>query len=298
MNILITGGTGFIGDRLRSMLLRKEHYLKIITRNPSLYEDAQSKNLSFISYGSNWEKPIEWADAIINLAGASIFGQRWTDNVKEKIYSSRINTTKKIVQAVQKVEQQPEVMISGSAVGYYGDRKIKMLNENEPAGNDFLANVCKEWEKAAAPVKDHGVRLVLTRTGIVLGKEGGILKQMLPAFKLFLGGPVGHGTQYLPWIHRYDFCRGLLFILNNKNISGPVNICAPNAVTMNEFAQSLGKVLNRPAFLRVPEWALNIALGEAAKPVVESIRAHPQKLKEANFNFEYHYLQEALAEIL
>lgn len=298
MNILITGGTGFIGNSLQTILLREEHYLKIITRNPTSHEDEQSKNLNFISYGSDWKQPVEWADGVINLAGASIFGQRWTDEVKEQIYSSRIDTTNKLAEAIQKADQPPDVMISGSAVDYYGDRKIKNISEDEPAGSDFLANVCQDWEKAAAPVKKHGVRLVLSRTGIALGKGGGVLKQMLPPFKFFLGGPVGHGTQYLPWIHRYDLCRAFLFLLNNEEVSGPVNICAPHAVTMDEFAQQLGEVLNRPAFFRVPEWVIKLVLGEAAQPVVESIRAHPKKLIETDFDFKFHYLREALAEIL
>lgn len=241
---------------------------------------------------------MEWTDAVINLAGASIFGQRWTKDVKEKIYSSRIDTTVRLVEAAKKAKQTPDVMISGSAVGYYGNRGNKMINEDDPPGNDFLAKVCLDWEKAAEPIKNYGVRLVISRTGIVLEKGGGVLKQMLPAFKFFVGGPVGNGTQYIPWIHRYDLCKAFLFLLENKNCQGPFNVCAPHAVTMNYFAQSLADVLNRPDFFRVPEWVLNIVLGEAAQPVTGSIRARPKRLEEINFNFKHEYPQEALAEII
>ncbi len=298
MKVLVTGGTGFIGRGLCSMLLREGHYLKIITRNPAGHRDEQSKNQQFISWEAGLSEAMEWADAVINLAGENIFSQRWTDEVKQKIYSSRIESTERLAEAIRSAENPPEVMISGSAVGYYGGRGIKVIDENEPAGNDFLAKVCIDWEEAAKPVEECGVRLIISRTGIVLEKGGGVLKKMLPAFRFFAGGPVGRGTQFVPWIHRYDLCQTFIFFLENKSTEGPYNICSPDPVTMEELAKSLGDVLNRPSFLRVPEWALKTALGEAAKPALESLRAQPARLEQSEFEFRYIYLTEALSDIV
>ncbi|NGP78082.1 TIGR01777 family protein [Balneolaceae bacterium YR4-1] len=298
MNILITGGTGFIGSELRDMLLQEGHYLTIITRSPKKYEDEKAKNQKFISWDDDLSEAMENSDAVINLAGASIFGQRWTEEVKRKILDSRVKTTRKLVQAAGDAENPPELMISASAVGYYGDRGDDVLTESEPAGNSFLSNVCLEWEAAAQEIEDHGVRLAIPRIGIVLETGGGALQQMLPPFKLGVGGPVGSGDQYFPWIHMYDLCRGLKHPLENEAFEGAYNLSAPNPVTMNEFADKLGEVLNRPTFFRVPEFALNLVLGEAADPILESLRVQPKKLQQAGFEFKFQYVKEALADIL
>lgn len=298
MNILITGGTGFIGSELRDMLLQEGHYLTIITRSPKKYEDEKAKNQKFISWDDDLSEAMENSDAVINLAGASIFGQRWTEEVKRKILDSRVKTTRKLVQAAGDAENPPELMISASAVGYYGDRDDDVLTESEPAGNSFLSNVCLEWEAAAKEIEDHGVRLAIPRIGIVLETGGGALQQMLPPFKLGVGGPVGSGDQYFPWIHMYDLCCGLKYPLENEVFEGAYNLSAPNPVTMNEFADKLGEVLNRPTFFRVPEFALNLVLGEAADPILESLRVQPKKLQQAGFEFKFQYVKEALADIL
>lgn len=298
MNILITGGTGFIGSGLCRLLLRESHYLRIITRSPEKHSSEQSKNQQFISWDDNLSESMHWADAVINLAGEPIFGQRWTDEVKQKIYSSRVDSTNKLVEAINNSNNPPEVMISGSAVGYYGENGSRILDENASAGNDFLANVCVDWENAAQPVKENGVRLVISRTGIVLQKGGGMLKQMLPPFKLYAGGPIGSGSQYVPWIHRHDLCRGYAFLLKNETAKGAFNLSAPDPVRMDYFAQILGEAMNRPSKLKVPEWILKLALGEAAGPALESIRAYPDHLLQLGFDFKYNYLKEALAEII
>lgn len=298
MNILITGGTGFIGSELRDMLLQKGHYLTIITRSPKAYEDEKAKNQQFISWEDDLRAAMEKADAVINLAGASIFGQRWTEEVKRKILDSRVKSTRKLVQAAGDVENPPEIMISASAVGYYGDRDDDILTEDEPAGNGFLSKVCKEWESAAREVEEYGVRLAIPRIGIVLETGGGAMQQMLTPFKMGVGGPIGSGDQYFPWIHMYDLCRGLIYPLENEVIKGAYNLSAPNPVTMEEFADKLGEVLNRPSFFRVPEFALNLVLGEAAEPILDSLRVQPKKLQQAGFEFKFQYLKEALAEIL
>lgn len=298
MNIIITGGTGFIGSKLCKLLLREGHFLKIITRNPEKHGNEQSKNQEFISWNDDLAGAMHWADGVINLAGETIFGKRWNEEVKQRIHSSRIENTTRLVKAIQAADQQPSVMISGSAVGYYAENGSKVLDENNQPGDDFLAKVCADWEHAAKPVEACGVRLIISRTGIVLQKNGGMLQQMLPAFRLFAGGPIGRGSQYVPWIHIHDLCRAYSYLLNDETASGIFNICAPDAVTMDYFAQVLGDAMNRPARLRVPEWVLKAALGEAAKPALDSIRAYPTHLLDAGFDFKYNYLREALADIL
>lgn len=298
MNILITGGTGFIGSELRSMLLQKGHFLTIITRSPEQYEDETAKNQQFISWDADLVAAMEQTDAVINLVGSSIFGQRWTAEVKQRIYSSRIDNTNNIVSAIKKAENKPEVMISASAVGYYGDRGTEVLTEDDPAGDEFLSRVCVDWEAAAKEVEEAGVRLAIPRIGIVLETGGGALQQILPPFKCFVGGPVGSGDQYFPWIHRYDLCRGLIYPMEHKDFEGIYNLNAPNPVTMNEFADELGEVLNRPSLFRVPEVALKLALGEAAEPILDSLRVQPKRLQQAGFEFKYPHVNEALADIL
>lgn len=298
MNILITGGTGFIGTELRDMLLQKGHYLTIITRSPKEYENETAKNQQFISWNDDLVENMEETDAVINLAGSSIFGKRWTNEVKKKILNSRVDSTRQLVEAAKKAENPPEIMVSASAVGYYGDRGDDILTENEPAGNSFLSRVCVKWEGAASEIEDIGVRLATPRIGIVLDTGGGAMLQMLTPFKMGVGGPIGSGNQYFPWIHMYDLCRGLIFPLENENFEGSYNLNAPNPVTMNGFADKLGEVLRRPTFLRVPEFALNLVLGEAADPILESLRVQPKKLQQAGFEFRFPYVKEALADIL
>jgi uncharacterized protein (TIGR01777 family) len=298
MNILLTGGTGFIGSELCPMLLRDGHYLNILTRNPEKHGEQQAKNLKFISWNTPLIAVMEWADAVINLAGESIFGRRWNEQVKKKIYHSRIDNTKKLVDAIKEADYPPQVMISGSAAGYYGGAGVHVLREEDPPGDDFLANVCVVWEKAAAPAQDAGVRLVLARLGIVLEKEGGMLQQLLPFFRFFVGGPIGRGTQFVPWIHRRDLCRSFIYLLENEQLEGPFNVNAPNPVTMEELAEAIGDVMNRPSVLRVPEFVLKKVLGDAAEPALASLRMQPEHLLESGFELRFNDIREALSDIL
>ncbi len=298
MNILITGGTGFVGSELCPMLLQQGHYLTIITRSPKKYKEEQAKNQQFISWDANLVEAMEKTDAVINLAGENIFGQRWTDTVKKRIHNSRVESTKTLVEAMKAADNPPEVMVSASAAGYYGGRGTDILTEDEPPGSDFLAQVCVDWEAAAKPAKEAGVRLAIPRIGIVLEQGGGALQKMIPAFKLFVGGPIGRGTQFVPWIHRHDLCRGLIYPLKNDGFDGVYNLNAPNPVTMQELANALGDVMNRPAKLKVPEFVLNVALGEAAEPILESLRVRPKQLQKVDFEFKFTHVREALSEIL
>ncbi|MFP8489347.1 TIGR01777 family oxidoreductase [Gracilimonas sp. Q87] len=298
MNILITGGTGFVGNELRRMLLKEGHNLVIVTRSPKKYEDENAQNQKFVSWEDDLVVEIEKMDAVINLAGESIFGQRWTEEVKKRIMDSRIRSTERLVEAMEKAGNRPEVFVSASASGYYGDRGDEVLTESESPSDDFLARVCVQWEKASHKAEEIGVRVVNPRIGIVLEKGGGALEKMIPAFQFFLGGPIGNGEQYMSWVHRTDLCKAIVFPLHNEEMSGPYNVNSPNPVTMNEFSKILGDVMGRPSIFRVPKFALNIILGEAAKPVTDSIRMQPKKLQVAGFEFRFQELEEALADIL
>ncbi|WP_018128274.1 TIGR01777 family oxidoreductase [Balneola vulgaris] len=298
MNILITGGTGFIGKELREELLKEGHSLIIVTRSPKKYEDEAASNQKFISLDDdNIVSTMESCAVVINLAGESIFGQRWNDEVKQRIYDSRIETTRALVEAMAKAKTKPEVFISASASGIYGDRGDTLLDETAELADDFLAMVCKDWEAESQRATAMGVRVVNPRIGIVFEEGGGALEKMLPPFKMFVGGPIGNGKQYMSWIHRSDLVQALLFPIQQKELQGPYNVGAPEPATMNEVAETLGNVLNRPSIFRVPKMALEVAFGEAAKPITDSIRMEPKALQKAGFTFRYESLEEALADI-
>lgn len=296
--ILITGGTGFIGQELRELLLQEGHTVIVVTRSPEKYKDEAASNQQFISWDENLIDVVNRTDAIINLAGENIFGQRWTEEVKQRIYDSRIESTRQLVEAMRKAPNKPRVFVSASASGIYGNRGSEMLTEKAPHGNDFLAKLCHDWETEARKAAEFGVRVTNPRIGIVLEKGGGALKKMIPPFRLFVGGPIGEGSQYMSWVHREDLINMLIFPLKNEEIVGPYNACTPAPVTMQKFAETLGRVMHRPSFFRVPEMALKVVLGEGAGPILDSIRMKPEVLLNANFEFLYDDLEEALVEIL
>jgi uncharacterized protein (TIGR01777 family) len=237
MNIFVTGGTGFIGSHLCSELLREGHKLQLLTRNPEKYREAEAENQRFIGWDDDFVSSMEWADAVINLAGETIFGQRWSQKVKDKIYHSRIDGTRQLVESIEKADSRPEVLISASAVGYYGDGGDALLDEQSPLADDFLARVVRDWEQAAQQVSDE-VRLVIPRLGIVLEKGGGALKQMLPPFKMVVGGPVG-GDQYVPWIRMIDICRSIKFMLEKEYVENTYKLNGPNPESMRGLASEL-----------------------------------------------------------
>lgn len=298
MNILITGGTGFIGKELRETLLKTGNNLVIITRNPKKYEDESASNQRFISWDDDLVSEMENADVVINLAGENLFGQRWNEQVKENIYNSRIDSTRSLVEAMGAAEKKPSIFISASASGIYGDQGDTILTEEFEAANDFLAKVCKDWEEESQKAGELGVRVVNPRIGIVLEEGGGALEKMIPPFKFFVGGPIGDGKQHMSWIHRSDLVKALIFPIDNEKLEGAYNVCSPNPATMNEVADTLGDVMNRPSFFRVPKFALDIVLGEAAQPITGSIRMQPKKLQVSGFEFRFEELEEALADII
>ncbi|MEP1151417.1 MAG: TIGR01777 family oxidoreductase [Balneola sp.] len=298
MNILITGGTGFIGQELREELLKAGHNLIIVTRSPKKYEDEAASNQQFISLEEDLVSEMEGCDVVINLAGENIFGQRWTDEVKERIYNSRIETTRTLVKAMEQAENKPSVFVSASASGIYGDQGDAILTEEYESANDFLATVCVDWEKESQKATELGVRVVNPRIGIVFEEGGGALEKMIPPFKFFVGGPIGNGKQYMSWIHRTDLVKALIFPLTNEKIVGAYNVCSPNPATMNEVAETLGDVMNRPSIFRVPKFAVEVAFGEAAQPITASTRMQPKNLQIHGFEFRYEELEEALADII
>ncbi|HEY81498.1 MAG TPA: TIGR01777 family protein [Anaerolineae bacterium] len=306
MRILITGGTGLIGRALIDLLLPEGHEIIVLSRNPArvtLPAGVQVAGWDARS-AQGWAHLAEGADAIVNLAGESIAGAgaipaRWTAARKRRILESRLNATRAVVEAIDQARAKPKVLVQGSAVGYYGGRVDDVaLDEDAAPGDDFLAEVAVQWEAASAPVEAMGVRRALARTGLVLSATGGSLPPTLLPFKLFLGGPLGHGLQWWPWIHIRDEVRALVFLITEPRAAGPFNLTAPNPVTNRAFARVLGKVMRRPSLLPAPAFLLRLALGEMADLLLKGQRALPKRLLELGFEFEYPHLEGALRDLL
>lgn len=308
MNVLIAGATGFIGRPLCKALTGAGHEVTALVRNPS----AATGKLPVKVRALPWDpsagddspasrEAFSGADAVINLAGESLAGRRWNADYKQRLRDSRIETTRQIVAALRASGQAGRIFISGSAVGYYGDCGDETVTEQTPPGHDFLATLCRDWEAEALEADKHGLRVVLLRTGIVLGRGDGALEQMLLPYrisKLFAGGPLGSGRQWLPWIHLEDTVRMIVWALGNRDVRGPLNVTAPNPVTMRDFAATLGRVLHRPAFPPVPGFALKLALGEFANALLGGQRALPEAAQREGYIWRYEKLEPALGEIL
>ncbi len=298
MNILITGAGGFLGSHLARVLIEQGHAVTGVGRTAPSWASAL-RGLEFIQADTtrpgDWQKGVAQADAVVNLAGRSIFG-RWSDTVKNEIRESRILTTRNVVSAIG--GDSPVTLISASGVGCYGNRGDELLTEAAPPGDGFLPELVRDWETEASRAAAKGVRVVLARLGIVLGPEGGAMSQMIPAFKFFLGGPIGSGNQWFPWIHIDDLAAAIGFLLERGAISGPVNLCAPNPVRNRDFARALGRALSRPASLPAPAFLIRLVLGEFGGVLLESQRAVPEKLREHRFPFRYPDITEAVAAVV
>jgi len=298
LQILITGGTGFIGGYLCERLMKEGHYLTLLTRSPEKYAEESSKNQNYVGWNSDLVALADKTDVVINLAGENLFGKRWTKDVKKRLYDSRIDITRKLVDAMKEASTPPELFISASGINYYGDSGDKLLTEESDSGDDFLAKICIDWELEARKAEQAGVRVANPRIAVVLEDDGGVVDKMKLPFSLFAGGPLGSGKQFMSWIHMYDLCSALIYPIENKNVAGPYNACSPNPVTMSEFAGAMGEVMRRPSFFKVPEFVLNVALGEAASPILSSVRAQPKVLQKAGFEFHFSDLEFALADVL
>lgn len=296
MKVLITGGLGFVGTQLSTRFIEQGHEVTIVDRAPEP-RDYTPSQAAYVSADTTvpgpWQEAVLEQEAIVNLAGASIFN-RWNDETKKLIHDSRVLTTRNLVKALP--EDKKVLFCSTSAVGYYGFRGDEEITEDGQPGDDFLATVCVDWEAEASKAKKKGARVVITRFGIVLGKTGGALGQMIPAFKKFVGGPLGSGKQWFSWIHMEDLLNAFLFVFETPDISGPVNLTAPNPVTNKELGKALGKVLGRPSFVKTPGFMLRLVLGEFGSVLLEGQRVIPAKLLKHGYRFRYPEISGALEE--
>lgn len=300
MKILMTGATGFIGPNLSARLVREGHEVTVLMRsveNPK----GPASGVTFLTgdptVRGKWQEAIRDHDAVINLAGASIFS-RWTEKLKRAIRESRVSTTRNIVEAIGPEQAGHFTLFSASAVGYYGFHEDEELSEDAPPGDDFLAGVAVDWEGEALRAREKSARVVITRFGIVMGKGGGALGEMIPMFKLFLGGPIGNGRQWFSWVHMDDLTEAFIFLLKHPDIAGPVNVCSPFPVRNGEFARALGKVLHRPAFMPAPAFMIRLILGEFGSVILKGQRVIPRRLLDSGFAFQYPRIEAALANIV
>jgi uncharacterized protein (TIGR01777 family) len=301
MRIIIAGGSGFLGSALVTHLAAENHQVVILTRHPRSTDPSRPR-VTFEPWSSDgrsgsWAKTLDNADAVINLAGESIAAKRWSTAQKQKIGESRLLATRSLTTAIRGASKPPRVFVSGSAIGYYGDRGDETLTEASAPGTDFLAAVCKDWEAAANAIGDL-TRVVLIRTGIVLDRKGGALPKMLPPFYLFAGGPIGSGRQYQSWIHRDDWVRMVAWSVTNDAVRGPLNVAGPRPITNKEFASALGHALKRPSVMPAPPFALRVALGEMADALLlSSQRVLPVRATDLGFTFRFSNIDEAFADI-
>ncbi|MCW4149800.1 TIGR01777 family oxidoreductase [Halomonas sp. 18H] len=299
MRVLITGGSGFVGQALCPLLKEQGHRPMVVSRSPEPARavlpsgtDIRRSALDFV------DTP---PDAIVNLAGESIAGKRWSEAQKERLVNSRVETTHELVRLCEQLSHTghaPDVMVSASAMGYYGDQGDQEVDEETTPHDEFAHRLCQRWEEAAQGVTEFGARLAILRIGLVLDKDGGTLKKMLPAFRLGLGGRLGHGEQFMPWVHRHDLVRMIVFLLDGDQHTGAFNGSAPHPVTNAEFTHQLAQHLKRPALMPVPSRVLEVMLGEMSRLLLTGADMRPRRLEQAGFEFTYPTLDKALDDIL
>ncbi|MEW6542182.1 MAG: TIGR01777 family oxidoreductase [Nitrospirota bacterium] len=302
MNIVIAGGTGFIGRTLCRSLAQDGHRVTVLSRNPGKAARLLGPSADAVGWDARtrgaWERVLDGADAVVNLAGEPIAEARWTAARKRLLRDSRIGSTRLLVEALGSLIIRPPLLLNASAIGYYGPGDSRPMTEETPAGSGFLADLCVAWEREARQAESLGLRVVRLRTGMVLGEDGGALPRMLLPFRLFLGGPVAPGTQWMSWIHRTDLVGLIQWILRDRTVAGAVNGVAPGAVTMIEFCRTLGRVLHRPSWLPVPRFVLTLAIGELATLLTTGPRVEPAAAVRGGYQFRYSTLEPALGDIL
>ena len=297
MRILVTGASGLVGSALVPDLVSKGHEVIRLVRAEPKHGTAEIRWNP--EKGVSDATRLEWLDAVVHLAGENISEGRWTEEKKARIRESRVKGTRVLAEALAQLAAPPKVLVSASAIGFYGNRGDEVLNEQSASGDDFLAEVCREWELATRPAASKGTRVVNLRFGVILSKRGGALAKMLTPFKLGVGGRVGGGEQYMSWITLDDVTGAINHALTNEALHGPVNVVAPRPVTNLEFTKTLGGVLSRPTLFPVPAFALRLAFGEMADALLlSSMRVEPLRLKETGFVFQYPELEGALSHIL
>jgi len=302
VQIVMTGGTGFIGRSLCASLCQEGHRVTLLTRRMEEAQRSCGSSVTDVEWNGReagaWEHCLEGADAVINLAGAPIADGRWTEARKRLLTESRVLTTRLLVEAMSRRSSKPRTLVSASGIGYYGASDDRILDESAARGQGFLADLCLAWEAEALRAAEFGVRVVMLRTGMVLEQDGGALPKMLLPFQFFTGGPIMPGTQWVSWIHRRDHIGLTQWALSTPSVSGPVNVVAPEAVTMNRFCAGLGQVLHRPSWLPVPGFALSLALGELGTLMTTGQRVNPAKALSGGYVFHYPTLEPALRAIV
>jgi uncharacterized protein (TIGR01777 family) len=296
MQILLTGGTGFIGQSLAKRLLQQGHALTILSRNPKKALTLFDAPVTAWSSISQWHETTHF-DAVINLAGEPIIDKAWTAKRKQVLLDSRVGITEQLISAMQNAHKKPDIFLSGSAIGIYGDCGTTICTESTLAGKDFAASLCQQWEQAACKAEALGVRVVLLRTGLVLAKHGGMLKKMITPFSYGVGSQLGNGQQMMSWIHLDDYIEALLFLMNCKDCQGAFNMTAPNPVSNQKFSRELADSVNRRVMLKMPEWALKPVLGERSLLLFGGQYVMPSKLLKHGFHFRYPALNDALKNI-
>lgn len=301
MRIFLTGATGLIGRRVVADRLARGDTLTVVTRDAGrarvLGEGLDVVEADLMRPGA-WQKRVDGCDAVVHLAGAGVGDRRWNAAYRKLIVDSRVQSTRCIVDAIGDAAARPPVLVNASAVGYYGERGDAVLDESATVGDDFLSELTVQWERQAARAAEHDARVTMLRISVVLDTRGGALGKMLPIFRLGLGGPLGSGRQYFPWIHWRDAVGLIGFALDNESVSGPLNVVAPEAVTNRQFTRTLGRVLHRPAVLPVPAFALRIAIGQMGRYAVASQRVVPERATRSGYTFAFDRLQPALEDLL
>ncbi len=302
MNILIAGGTGFLGTALVRRLLSRGDRVVALVRDPVVARRRLPPDVLIVQWDGktvgDWTRHVGEADAVINLSGEPIAARRWTDKQKQRIVQSRIKPTRALVRAIAAGKKRPSTFINASAIGYYGFSEETPATEETPSSVGFLAETCALWEQEALEAQNAGIRVVLLRLGIVLGEDGGALQKMLLPFRLFAGGPIGSGSQWFSWVHRDDVIGAVLFALETPNLHGPVNCVAPESVRMDDFCRTLARVLTRPSWLRVPGFVLRSLMGEMAGMILGGRRVLPVRLTGMGYHFAYPGLEGALRSLL
>lgn len=302
MRIIITGGTGLIGQALATSLANDQHEIIILSRNPNRSSTPPGSKISYVQWdgrsAKGWGHLADGADVIVNLAGESIAAGRWTDERKERIINSRLHAGLAIVQAVESATRKPAVVMQASAVGFYGPHQDDTLTESAPAGNDFLSQVCIRSEGSIAHVEQYGVRRVYLRTGVVLDTHHGALPPLLLPFRFFVGGPIGDGKQWFPWIHIDDEIAAIRFLIDQPDAVGPYNLCAPEPLTNAQFARIIGKVWKRPSIIPIPAFIFQLLFGEMSTVLLDGQKTLPQRLSEKGFSFKFPTAEEALRDLL
>jgi len=297
MRILITGGTGLIGRHLCQALLAEEHQLTVLSRHPETVANKCGAAIQAMATLDEW-LPEQTFDAVINLAGEPIVDAYWSAKRKQLLWDSRVTLTEKLVQRIAAAKIKPAVLLSGSAVGYYGNRGDAELDETASSGGDFAANLCKAWETAASAAENSGVRVCLLRTGLVLSRNGGLLGRMMLPFRFGLGARLGDGKQWMSWVHIDDYVALVLRLLHDEQACGPFNMTAPHPVTNAEFTRTLAHMLHRPAFFIAPGMVLKLGMGERSALLLEGQRVLPKRFEAADIHFRFGELTSALQDLL